>query len=116
MSGRYMWNGSDTAASNAGDSASIPAGEAGNKFQVPTYSFYVSGNYGGVSATVKLLLSPDSDKVDDASSRWFSPTGGSFSGTGAIADAMINVEARFRKSKVNVTGGDGTTAIKAEMV
>jgi hypothetical protein len=79
-------------------------------YQPPIRTLYVTGVFGG--ATVKAQLSPDGSEVADADSRWLDVASLAFT----VQPEPVTVQARFRKARGVVTGGNGTTSITMEFV
>lgn len=93
------------------NSASIRVTDPGSRWQYPGWHLYATGTFGANTPSVQLQLSPDDAFTTDANSRWASPAALKLSAPG---DQFF--QARFRKVRVNFTGGDGTTSILVEVV
>lgn len=84
----------------------LPSNDALLDFQA-----FVSGTVGGSTPKVQFQYSPDPISLADGSSRWSSPTALAFT---TATDALVQF--RARKVRAVFTGGDGTTAITAELL
>lgn len=91
-------------------SSSFAPSDPGSHWQTQAWHAYVSGTFGS-GGNVQVQYSPDPSSVTDASSRWFSPTALAFTSAGSL---WFN--ARFRKLRFVLTGGDGTTNLVVEVV
>lgn len=103
-------------------SPSIPVSDPGSRWQNPAWHAYIlglaataggSGGTGtfGAAFQVQIQLSPDAPQTPDAQSRWTSPSSLKFTQAG---DVFFN--AKFRKARIILTGGDGTDLVTVEIV
>lgn len=67
---------------------------------------FVSGTFGGSASAVQLEYSPDLPGTPDGSSTWYAPTALLFTAAG---DTYF--QAKPRKFRLVLTGGDGTTSV-----
>lgn len=94
----------------AGSGVSMRPSDPGSHWQTQAWHAFVSGTFGAGGA-VQIEYSPDGPGVTDAAARWFAPLVLLFSAGG---DTWF--EARFRRIRARVTGGDGTTNLIVEIV
>lgn len=60
---------------------------------------------------IQVSYSPDLPSTTDANSKWYAPTALLFTAAG---DTFF--QAKFRKARVEVTGGDGTTSVNVTIL
>lgn len=104
---RIRWTGLLTAST----SKSIPVDSQNELTRQANWHLFISGVLGTSSlATVQLEYSPDTIDTSDANSTWFAPTP---LGSLGLGDTFF--QARPRKFRVIVSGGDGGTSITVEV-
>lgn len=90
-------------------SASTLIDDTSDRLREWNYHAFVSGTF-GAACTVQIQYSPDVQGVSDGSSRWFAPSALSCN---SASDVLF--QAKPRKFRVVITGGDATTNLTVEI-
>lgn len=101
---RIRWTG----LAQSSTSASIRTDGTSELNREHNWHVFVSGTFGG--ATVQIQYTPDLQEIADGSATWYAPGVLSF---GSGGDTFF--QAKPRKFRVAITGGDGTTSITVEI-
>ena len=91
-------------------SPSILTDDTSDRLREWNYHAFVSGTFGAGPPTVQIQYSPDYQGVPDGLSRWFAPAGLS-----CTSQSDILFQAKPRKFRVVITGGDGTTSVNVSI-
>jgi hypothetical protein len=103
---RLRWTGLLTAST----SPSIRVDDESLRIREYSWHAFVTGTFGGSTPVVKVEYTNDLPDVADNVATWFAPTVLQFTAAG---DSFF--QAKPRRFRVVITGGDGTTLINVEI-